>query len=163
MHHVDHNELWILGKEFGPLDLYRSTPQEHHKNWVSNCDLELCTEINLNENSLLWNFQIFSLFLSYDTAMVKACLWHHSYTLTDSRCSKYSIGATIISVYMMHLVQSKKRLNTWWPSLKSCKTSIHWLIDLHSFLEQILFIILQRISYISSYNIYLFSHRNINI
>jgi hypothetical protein len=36
-----------------------SAPQGCQKNWFSNFDLKLSIEIDLNENSLLWMFQIF--------------------------------------------------------------------------------------------------------
>jgi len=43
------------------LNKCRGPPQRYQKNWLSNFDLKLCIETDLNENSFLWLFQIFSI------------------------------------------------------------------------------------------------------
>jgi hypothetical protein len=75
VHYVEPNELWILWKEFGGKDYYYRDIA-FLRSFLAKCcgplsslsifDLKVCTEKGINENSWLWNFQIFLLFLSWN-------------------------------------------------------------------------------------------------
>ena len=71
-------------------------PLTDQKNWVSNFDLKLWPETGLGDSSLLWNFQVVWLFLSYDGAKIHVfftSLAHTSVLFRNTRKTEFRISS----------------------------------------------------------------------